>query len=179
MDRMAADMAIELETKSITMVSVWPGLVQTEKLQDGAIPFERLQPRRGLAPGVPQADFGEMFNTPLAETPLFVGRTLAALARDRSMLQFSGKVLIPAVMASGYGIVDERGVRSPPFTSVKFMASYLFKSFLQYYDLWKVPEELFAKHPPVSESMNFYWNKLPDFTFPSFLVKLTAGAPNL
>lgn len=34
MDRMAADMAIELETKSITMVSVWPGLVQTEKLGD-------------------------------------------------------------------------------------------------------------------------------------------------
>eukprot|EP00973_Karenia_brevis_P013624 1848704-Karenia_brevis.AAC.1 len=31
----------------------------------------------------------------------------------------SGKVLIPAAMAYDYGLVDERGVRSPPISSVK------------------------------------------------------------
>ena len=32
LDRMTADMAIELATERITMVSLWPGFVQTEKL---------------------------------------------------------------------------------------------------------------------------------------------------
>ena len=30
MDRMAADMAIELATDNVTMISLWPGIVATE-----------------------------------------------------------------------------------------------------------------------------------------------------
>ena len=32
MDRMANDMAVELATENVTMVSLWPGLVKTETL---------------------------------------------------------------------------------------------------------------------------------------------------
>lgn len=48
-----------------------------------------------------------------------VGRSLAAFARDRTRWSFGGKVLLAALMAKGYGLTDERGLRSPPLCSAK------------------------------------------------------------
>ncbi|CAE7270997.1 Dhrs1, partial [Symbiodinium pilosum] len=88
MDRMAHDMAIELATDNVTMVSLWPGLVATENVADGAI--SGTAERRGAAPG-PKFEPTPLMGSPLAETPLFVGRTVAALARDRSKFDLTGK----------------------------------------------------------------------------------------
>merc|ERR1712070_1178776 len=122
-------MAVELFTENIVMVSLWPGLVES-----GAISNE-LSERRGLAPGTPPMDMNTILPTPLAETPLFVGRAVAAFARDSTKMEYTGKVLVPSVMAAGYGLVDERGLRSPPFTSLKFLASVLCSSLLKRFDL--------------------------------------------
>merc|ERR1719444_473939 len=53
MDRMANDMAIELFTENITMVSLWPGLVKTENVEDGALDTKS-EERRGRQPGQPE-----------------------------------------------------------------------------------------------------------------------------
>ncbi|CAE7258453.1 Dhrs1 [Symbiodinium natans] len=177
MDRMANDMAIELATDNVTMISLWPGIVATENVQDGALAPEDLKERRGLAPG-PKVDSASLVQTPLAETPLFVGRAVAAFARDRTKFGFSGKVLLPALMAAGYGFVDERGLRTPPPNSLKFAASVALQSTLKDQGLLAAPVELFKPSQP-SANMELYWNRLPNLIIPGFVLKLMAGAPNL
>jgi hypothetical protein len=44
------------------------------------------------------------------ETPLFVGRTVAALAADPRILRLTGRPLVAAEVAAAYGITDENGV---------------------------------------------------------------------
>lgn len=180
MDRMANDMAIELFTENITMVSLWPGLVKTEHVEGGALTEVAAKERRGQPPGMPATDFQAWMDTPLAETPLFNGRVVAALARDRRMLDHTGKVLIPSLMAYDYGIVDERGVRSPSMTSVKSMlAGTALKSLLQSWGLWKIPGGCYIPQAEASDNAKLFWNRLPDLSFPGKLLKLSAGAPNL
>ena len=177
-DRMANDMAIELYTENVTMVSLWPGLVKTENMEGmgGDKKLDLLQPRRGLSPDQPPGDFAAALKTPLAETPLLTGRAIAALARDRNKMSRTGKVLLTAVMAREYGFVDERGVRSPPLISVKGMVAKALEPVLRAYDAFEVPDGVAATPlPPVRE---FFWNTLPDAPLPFWLLKLGAGAPN-
>merc|ERR1719414_1344948 len=131
-----------------------------------------------MPPGAPGSDFESMMPTPLAETPLFSGRAVAALARDPRKMQYSGKVVIPAIMAFGYGFVDERGVRSPALTSVKAGLAQLFRPVLEKLELWSVPGSVYSDKPQVSDAAKFFWNILPDLSVPGKLLKLFAGAPN-
>merc|ERR1712078_5096 len=104
-------MAIELAPDNVAMVCLWPGLVKTENLEtseNGEGFSKRLKPHRGLQAGNPPMEFQSLLPTPLAETPLYSGRVVAALARDKNMMQHTGKVVINGVAAAGYGIVDER-----------------------------------------------------------------------
>eukprot|EP00930_Biecheleria_cincta_P022892 TRINITY_DN16626_c0_g1_i1.p1 TRINITY_DN16626_c0_g1~~TRINITY_DN16626_c0_g1_i1.p1 ORF type:complete len:408 (+),score=74.37 TRINITY_DN16626_c0_g1_i1:47-1225(+) len=178
MDRMANDMAIELATENVTMVSVWPGLVKTENVADGAL--KGMKERRGYAPGSGGLDMEQLLPSPLAETPLFTGRAIAAFARDPKKMDFTGKVIVPSVMAWGYGILDERGLRSPPFTSLKFLLSVALQPLLRKCGIWEVPGSIFSPEPvAISNLVNFYWNLLPDLSFPGLLLKMGTGAPNL
>merc|ERR1712039_263727 len=148
MDRMANDMAVELGTDNVTMVCIWPGLVKTENVEDGVL--SGLKERRGLQPGHPEVDFNAILPTPLAETPLFTGRAIAHFARDRNKVQHSGKVLLPPVTAAGYGFVDERGVRSPPFTSLKWILSMLCSPLLDKFGIYQNSGVLFGENPGLS-----------------------------
>lgn len=177
MDRMANDMAVELATDDVTMVSLWPGLVKTENVEDGVL--GGLKERRGLQPGTPNIDFNILLPTPLSETPLFSGRAVAAFARDKLKMQQTGKILIPPILAAGYGLVDERGVRSPPMTSLKFIVSLLLQPVLKKLEIWEVTGRLFHANQELSANTKLYWNTLPDLPIPGFLLKLGAGAPNL
>jgi len=179
MDRMANDMAIELATENITMISLWPGLVKTENVQDGALDSVAMKERRGQQPGTPAMNMSEMLMSPLAETPLFSGRAVAAFARDPRKMDYTGKVLAPSMMAYDYDIVDERGVRSPPFPSVKFLLATALKPWLDSQGLWEVPGGAFRPEPGLSEKAQLLWRTLPDLTIPGFLLKLGSGAPNL
>jgi len=177
MDRMANDMAVELFTENITMIGLWPGIVKTENIEEGALDIDAMKERRGLQPGAPKMDIKSLTPTALAETPLFNGRAVAAFARDARRMDYTGKVLIPAVMAWGYDITDERGVRSPPFLSMKSLLAAAARPLLEARGLWTVPGECYTKMATLSDGAKFFWRTLPDFSVPGKLLRF-AGQPN-
>ncbi len=91
-DRMAADMAQELRPHRVAVVSLYPGLVRTEKVMAAAA-------------------FLDLSN---AESPVFTGRAVAALAADASVLQKTGQVLLAASLAREYGFTDTDGTQPRP-----------------------------------------------------------------
>ncbi len=90
-DRMAKDMAVELQPHGVTAVSLWPGVVQTEYLkavsERGEVPF-------ALTNG---------------ESPQLSGRAVAHYAADPEREKKSGEVLIVADVAKQYGFTDIDG----------------------------------------------------------------------
>lgn len=92
LDKMAFDMAADLRPFGVAAVSLWPGFVATErvKLMADHVP--------GLAEQI--RDF---------ETPEFTGHVIAALFRDPDLMTLSGKTLVVAELAAGYGIQDHGG----------------------------------------------------------------------
>jgi NAD(P)-dependent dehydrogenase (short-subunit alcohol dehydrogenase family) len=94
LDKMAADMAVELDGTGVGVLSLWPGLVQTERVLSAGI--EHIA-------GFPISE---------AETPEFVGRVVAALAEDPEVGRHSGRTLVIAEVAHDYG-VTETGGRQP------------------------------------------------------------------
>ena len=89
-DKMTSDMAIELKPHGVTVVSLYPGLVRTEKVMEAAA-------------------WLDMSNS---ESPEFIGRAVAALASDPDVLRHTGKVVIAAALAKEYGFTDIDG-RTP------------------------------------------------------------------
>jgi NAD(P)-dependent dehydrogenase (short-subunit alcohol dehydrogenase family) len=96
-DKMAADMAVDFDGTGVATVSIWMGILLTEKF-------------RSAFDGNPEA-LAETAKH--AETPEFTGRLLDALWKDQAMSELSGQTVIGAELATRYGIVDEGG-RQPP-----------------------------------------------------------------
>ncbi|MGV9795645.1 SDR family NAD(P)-dependent oxidoreductase [Gordonia sp. NPDC003422] len=94
LDKMAYDMGTELAGTGVTAVSLWLGLIRTELL---------------LSLGV---DEFAGFSLDRAEDPEFVGRVIAALARDPQLCGYNGHTLVTAELGAGYGIVNNDG--TPP-----------------------------------------------------------------
>ena len=92
-DKMAADMAHELKTHGITVVSLYPGLVRTEAV---------------LAAGV--------FDLSNSESPEFIGRAVAALASDPDVSRRTGSALVAAALAQEYAFTDIDGRQPRPLT---------------------------------------------------------------
>jgi NAD(P)-dependent dehydrogenase (short-subunit alcohol dehydrogenase family) len=90
LDRLTADSARELRRAGIAVVSLWPGLVLTERL-------------RG------QPELERRLDTSRAETPRFTGRAVAALAADPDVLRWSGRALACRELADVYGFTDVDG----------------------------------------------------------------------
>jgi NAD(P)-dependent dehydrogenase (short-subunit alcohol dehydrogenase family) len=95
-DRFAHDMAIDLKPYNVTAVSIWMGMLRTDRTKK--VMDEDPSKYQG---------FWE-----IAETPEFTGHVLAALYADPKRMEKSGKVLIGAELAQEYGITDEG--RQPP-----------------------------------------------------------------
>ena len=87
-DRLARDMAEDLRPHAVASVSLYPGLVLTESVQANLQYFEDQTNR---------------------ETPLFVGRTVAALASDPDVMRLTGRWLVAAEVAAAYQVLDEHG----------------------------------------------------------------------
>ncbi|MEB3032055.1 SDR family NAD(P)-dependent oxidoreductase [[Mycobacterium] nativiensis] len=94
LDKMAADMAVELAGTGVSAVSLWPGLVRNEVMQGFM--------DRGL-------DNFQGFPLANAETPEFIGRVIAALASDPDIGARSGHTLITAETALDYSVTDIEG----------------------------------------------------------------------
>lgn len=96
LDRMTADMAVELEPKGVTAVAIYPGSVATEFIVESNKERQR--------------------DMSVFQTPLFVGRTVAALASSDDRLERSGNVLWVEDLAEEFDIVDENGNRPPGYS---------------------------------------------------------------
>jgi NAD(P)-dependent dehydrogenase (short-subunit alcohol dehydrogenase family) len=95
-DKMTADMAHELRPYSVAAVSLYPGLVRTEAVVAAA--------KDGLL---------DLSNS---ESPEFIGRVVAALARDPALMERAGKVVIAAEVAAELGVGDVDGRQPAPLT---------------------------------------------------------------
>ncbi len=91
LDRLTADAAHELRKHGVAVVSLWPGLVLTERLEGAA------------KAGIPGLDFSK------AESPRFTGRAVAALAADADAARWSGRALAVRELADDYGFTDVDG----------------------------------------------------------------------
>lgn len=90
LDRVTADTAHQLRDHGVAVVSLWPGLVLTERLRQ-----------------FPNLD--RMFDVSGAETPRFCGRAAAALAADADVMRWSGRALTARGLADEYGFTDVDG----------------------------------------------------------------------
>lgn len=96
-DKMAADMAVDFTGTAVACVSIWMGILLTERL-------------RSAFAGNPEALAATAQH---AETPEFTGHLIDALFADPDLAELSGHTLIAAELASRYGITDEDGRRPP------------------------------------------------------------------
>lgn len=93
-DKMTADMSHELREHNVAVVSLYPGLVRTEKVMEAAA-------------------YLDLSNS---ESPQFTGRAVAALAADPDIVRRSGQVVVAAAIAQEYGFSDTDGKRPAPLT---------------------------------------------------------------
>jgi len=96
-DKMAADMAVDFAGTGVSTVSIWMGILLTERLQRAF--GDNAEALAGFAEN--------------AETPQFTGRLIDALFSDPEVATLSGHTVIAAELASRYGITDEGGRRPP------------------------------------------------------------------
>ncbi|MGZ4973161.1 MAG: SDR family NAD(P)-dependent oxidoreductase [Limisphaerales bacterium] len=94
-DKMTADMSRELREHNVAVVSLYPGLVRTEKVMQAA----------------------EWLNLSNSESPQFIGRAVVGLASDTGLMERTGKVLVAARLAQEYGFTDIDGKTPKPLTA--------------------------------------------------------------
>jgi dehydrogenase/reductase SDR family member 1 len=106
-DRLAKDMAVELASEDVCVVSLWPGVVATERTE------------RAVRSG----DWDRHVGLPLdhCESPRFTGRAVRAIALDRNNMKKSGSYQVVAELAEEYGFVDVNGQRPPSIRSLRFL----------------------------------------------------------
>ncbi|WP_339674400.1 SDR family NAD(P)-dependent oxidoreductase [uncultured Zhongshania sp.] len=92
-DKMARDMAVDFEPHQVAVVSLWMGLLNTERTQ-----------------AVIESD-PELYAhlAAMVESPEFTGRVIAALAADNKRMTRSGKVWYAAELGAEYGVADVDG----------------------------------------------------------------------
>ena len=99
-DRMARDMAIELQPHGVSSLSLWQGLTFTERAQ------------RNLSLD-PEMKKRTVTNPLIGCTPEFPGRVIAALATDPQLMKRTGGTFITAEVARDYGVTDIDGKQIP------------------------------------------------------------------
>jgi len=93
-DKLTSDLAFELKLHGVTVVSLYPGMVRTEKVMEAA----------------------QWLDLSNSESPEFIGRAIAALAADPDVLRHTGQVLVAATVAKDYGFTDVDGKSPRPLT---------------------------------------------------------------
>lgn len=96
-DKLAADMAVDLEGTGVAALSVWMGALLTDRLK--------------MVIASDPEKYGYLWDR--VETPEFTGRVIWALYNEADLSAMSGQTVIGAEMAVKYGLIDEGG-RQPP-----------------------------------------------------------------
>jgi NAD(P)-dependent dehydrogenase (short-subunit alcohol dehydrogenase family) len=98
-DRMARDMAIELEPYNVASLTIWQGLTLTEKARDN---LEKMRDQ-----------MSDSITKMVGSSVEHPGRVIAALAADPNVMDRSGAEYITAELALDYGITDIDGTVIP------------------------------------------------------------------
>jgi NAD(P)-dependent dehydrogenase (short-subunit alcohol dehydrogenase family) len=99
--RLAWAMAQELREHGIASLAVAPGFMRTERIVEA---FRRAGALAALdGPGGPK------------ETPVYLGRAIAALASDERVMEKSGQLLEVGALAREYDFTDVDGAQPAPF----------------------------------------------------------------
>jgi NAD(P)-dependent dehydrogenase (short-subunit alcohol dehydrogenase family) len=93
-DKLTTDMSKELREHSVAVVSLYPGLVRTEKVMESAA-------------------WLDLSNS---ESPRFAGRAVIGLAADPGVMKRTGSVVVVAQLARDYGFTDIDGKTPRPLT---------------------------------------------------------------
>ncbi len=96
-DKLAVELAKDLRKFGVACVSLFPGYVRTEGIMKN-LPDDKL---------------------PYTESPMYVGRAIAALATDPDKMKKTGRVLLAGEMAKEYGFKDIDGTCPKPIHLVK------------------------------------------------------------
>jgi dehydrogenase/reductase SDR family protein 1 len=78
----------------VTVVSLYPGMVRTEKVMEAA----------------------QWLDLSNSESPDFIGRAVVALAADPDVIRHTGEILVVASLAQEYGFTDIDGKSPRPLT---------------------------------------------------------------
>lgn len=92
-DKMAHDMAVDLRPHGVACVSIWMGLLRTER----TMKVFDVEPEK----------YAELMQA--TESPEFTGRVVAALARDPQRMEKSGRIWVGAELGALYGASDIDG----------------------------------------------------------------------
>ncbi|MEH6593781.1 MAG: SDR family NAD(P)-dependent oxidoreductase [Halioglobus sp.] len=92
-DKMAHDMAVDFRPYNVAVISIWMGLLLTERTQ-------------AVFDAEPEM-YADLAAT--AEHPEFTGRVIVALSDDPALMEKTGKVLIGAELGEEYGVTDVNG----------------------------------------------------------------------
>jgi dehydrogenase/reductase SDR family protein 1 len=93
LDRITADTAHELAPHGVSVVSIWPGFVRTERIDMGVA--------AGLLP--------DSLDLSTSESPRFVGRAVVALATDPDVGRWTGRAVAARDLADEYEFTDVDG----------------------------------------------------------------------
>jgi NAD(P)-dependent dehydrogenase (short-subunit alcohol dehydrogenase family) len=92
-DKFAADMAVDLKDYNVAAVSIWMGMLMTERSKKAIAEHPEI--------------YGQLAE--MAETPEFTGHLIAALHSDPELMSLTGQTLIGAELADRYGLTDAGG----------------------------------------------------------------------
>ena len=98
-DKMSSDMAHELRSSGVAVVSLYPGLVRTESVMEAAK--------------------GGWLDISNSESPEFIGHVVSALSRDPKLMERSGQVVVAAQLAQEFNVRDIDGKQPTPLTLAK------------------------------------------------------------
>lgn len=99
--RIVLGLTHELRNRPVTALGVTPGWLRSENMLDHfGVTEESWRDALDTVPGFA-----------ISESPTYVARGLAALARDPDVAQFAGQVLTARQLADRYGVTDQDGSR--------------------------------------------------------------------
>jgi NAD(P)-dependent dehydrogenase (short-subunit alcohol dehydrogenase family) len=100
-DRIVKGLAVELETEPVTVVGVTPGWLRSEQMLQNF--------------GVTEANWRDALTRrpafAISESPTYVARGVAAMARSGDAERWSGTVVSARRLADAYGVTDTDGTR--------------------------------------------------------------------
>jgi len=114
-DRMAADCAHELKSSNVAMISLWPGAVKTEYVQEN---MTDKNPSKKMFDG--------------GETIEYSGKAVVHLAADKEIIKRSGRILMTPDLSLEFGFTEDDGSKPKDFWQLNNALEMKGKTWLAY-----------------------------------------------